>query len=178
MNFIRKYLLTSVMIFQVISNGVIQFGMFEFFQEKHKMEVKDLIKNGIPDDRQVIFVFEKSAYENMQTGIDWKDSDEFRFDGEMYDILGTDVKGDSVYLYCLPDSDETGLYTILDRIIEKETEDSDEQAGLNNFVSHYYSGPEYSPTIKIPSAGEFNFGTGDRNLLDGEYLTNTPPPRS
>ena len=178
MNFIRKYLTTSVMIFLVISNGVIQFGMFEFFQEKHRMQVKDLIKNGIPDNRQVIFVLEKSAYENMQTGIDWKDFDEFRFDGEMYDILGTDVKGDSVYLYCLLDSDETGLYTILDRIIEKETEDPDEQAGLNNFASHYYSCPEYIPTILIPSQGKFNFGSGNSNLLEGEYLTDTPPPRS
>ena len=178
MNFIRKYLLTSVMIFLVISNGLIQFGMFEFFQGQHRIQTKDSIKNRIQDNRQVTFIVEKSAYENMQTGIDWKDSDEFRYKEEMYDILGTEVKGDSVYLYCLLDSDETGLYTILDKLIEQETEDPDEQAGFNNFFSHYYSCPGYSPTIKIPSAVEFYFSSLDRNLLDGEYLTDTPPPRS
>ncbi len=178
MHLLIKYLFASGMILLLISHGVIQFGIFELFQAKHKIEISRLINKGIPIHQQVVFRFDKNEYAVYCAGIKWTDTDEFRHNDKMFDIIKIEVSEDSVYLFCLYDSNETELFTILDKIIEEDSQNPDEENGLNNYLSQYYwcSSPDYDSSI--PQADNNYFIGFLNDLLDGECLVLTPPPRT
>jgi hypothetical protein len=178
MHILFKNLIASGMLLLVISHGILQFGMFELFQSKHRAEVYNLISKGVPDEDRVIFSFSISEYGNYITSIEWKDENEFRYKDKMFDIIKTEVKGDSVYLYCLYDSNDTDLFAVLDKLIEEDSENSDEQIGLDNYLSQNYSCSSLH-FYNYPLLSDNNYSEKYiYNLLDGEYLLNTPPPRA
>lgn len=41
--------------------------------------------------------------------LEWEDASEFRYQGEMYDVLNVEKKGDSVLIRCLSDEKESAL---------------------------------------------------------------------
>ena len=108
----------------------------------------------------------------------WINEYEFRFNGQMYDIIDKEEKGDSIYLYCIDDSIESELYSILDKFIENDTEDTDEQYGINNFLSHFYLLSEFNISFQNHQTNNLYNEILIGNVLEGEYLINTPPPRA
>lgn len=178
MHILIQNLIALSMILLVISHGILQFGMFELFQSKHRAEAVHLINKGIPDQHQVIFSFGLSDYENYLAGIEWKNENEFRYKDKMFDIIKTEVNEDSVYLYCYYDSIDTDLFSVLDKLLEGDSENPDEQKGINNYLSHYYSCPVLD-NFNYPLQSENYYPErGIIDLLEGEYLLHTPPPRT
>lgn len=175
---LTKKLFALCMIFLLISHGIIQFGLFEVFQAKTKADVAEMIYKGISSFNQVILGFHKNELVKSGIGIHWIDDHEFRYNGRMFDIINKEAKGDSVYLYCIEDSIESDLYSILYKFIEDDKEDPNEEDGLNNFCSHFYSLSEINILYLYPRTDNFHNEECIRNLLEGEYLLNTPPPRT
>jgi hypothetical protein len=178
MNIIIKNLLVSGMIFLLISHGIIEFGMFKYFQFNSRLRISGLIESGIADHDQVLFIFDKENYRDPGWELKWINANEFRYQGGMFDIINTVIKGDSIYLYCVQDMDESDLYAILDKIIEEDDDDQDDQGRINNFISQDYFSTYYSNHLQPPPADSYLFGACTDNLLDGEYLMPTPPPRA
>jgi hypothetical protein len=60
--------------------------------------------------------------ENL-TKISWESFDkEFRFEGKLYDIVFTEIKGNQTYYYCLSDEEETRLETKINLFLDKKPE--------------------------------------------------------
>ena len=172
-----KYLIAAGMVLLLISHGIIQFGMFELVQKNIRSEIADQINRGIPQHQQVIFRFGINDNRNNSIQIDWKDKNEFRLDGKMYDIIKTETSEDSVYLYCMTDPEESELYSILDKLIEDDSENSDKENRFNNYFSHFYSSSQQNNFHKIfQSENRYDGGTAC-SLLDGDLSLTTPPPR-
>jgi hypothetical protein len=152
--------------------------MFELVQKNYRNIVADQINNGIPLNKQTVFKFEKKDYQKKISRIEWKDKDEFRFDGRMYDIINTRVTDDSVYLCCILDSDETDLYSILDKLLEDDSENSDDETGLNNYFSHFYSYTENQNSFKSFYSDNQYFEFTSAGLLYSEIPVATPPPQA
>ncbi len=51
------------------------------------------------------------------------EEDEMELDNKMYDIARTDIKGDTIIIYCLHDEDEDNLLSLLDSILSNSTKD-------------------------------------------------------
>ena len=173
-----KYIVAAGMILLIISHGIVQFGLFEVIQMNHKTVIKKQLNNDIPQDQKVIFKFGKSEYQVASSGIDWKDKDEFRFDGRMYDIISTEETEDSVYIHCILDSNESDLYSILDKLIEDDSENSDHENGLNNYFSHFYSYTENQNSFKSFYSDNQYFVFTSAGLLYSEIPVATPPPQA
>lgn len=175
---ITKHIVAACMILLIISHGIIQFGLFEVIQMNHKTVINKQLNEGVPRSQQVTFKFEKNEYHEKLSKIDWKDKDEFRLDGSMYDIISTEETADSVYIYCILDSNESDLYTILDKLIEDDSENSDHENGLNNYFSHFYSYTENQNSIKSFYSDNLYFEFTSAGLIYSEIPVATPPPQA
>ncbi len=178
MYLIPRNLITAGMISMLISHGIIQFCVFELFQVHSRADIASKIIRGIPSHKQVILGFDRQELIGSVTGFRWIDENEFRYQGRMYDIISKEERGDSVYLYCIEDSAESDLYAVLDKIIENDSEDPDEQKALNNFFSQFYSSQEIYISFLNPQPDSFYQENCVDDLLEGVYLLTTPPPRA
>lgn len=53
--------------------------------------------------------------------LDWKDDNEFRLHGRMYDIISTKIHANGTIEYlCIDDEDETRLFANMDNLIKRE----------------------------------------------------------
>ncbi|MFZ2055368.1 MAG: hypothetical protein WAU81_14365 [Candidatus Aminicenantales bacterium] len=71
-----------------------------------KKEVKKYIVQGIENDNLVVLRFSK---EETETLLQWENSREFEYNGQMYDVVQTWTVGDTVYYRCWWDREETKL---------------------------------------------------------------------
>lgn len=96
------------------------FGYFALFSlEKNRIqkEVKTRIKEGIPKTKLIAYVFTPTEFEDLH----WtKPGKEFRLNGEMYDIIQVEIKGDSKIYWCYHDVAESKLFASLDSILQKQ----------------------------------------------------------
>lgn len=173
-----KYLITASIVLLIVSHGILQFGVFELFQKNLRSEIVNQIKRGVPQRQQVILHFGIEDYRNTSSKIDWKDDNEFRLDGKMYDIVKTEFTEDSVFVYCIIDTEETDLYSILDKLIEDDSENSDKENRFNNYFSHYYFYSNQNSFTDIFQSENLCFDRIVSSLLEGNLLLTTPPPRA
>jgi len=103
----------------VIFNMAGIFIVFKVEQAYVRREIKHQIKSGIPENVLHSFVYSKKEYEQL----DWVRKDiEFRLNNEMFDIVRSEIKDDTVLLYCVNDKEETILFAQLDEMIKNKTE--------------------------------------------------------
>lgn len=76
-----------------------------------KKEVKQRMLAGI--DRQELVQIRLPLAE-ANTLLEWEDDAEFRFQGEMYDVVDAYREGDHMVYWCWPDREETLLYRQLE----------------------------------------------------------------
>jgi hypothetical protein len=81
-----------------------------------RKEVKWKMIEGIEKEQLVLLKF---TTEQSQTILDWKHSKEFEFQGEMYDIVSTEMMGDTILYWCWWDHAETRLNRELDGLVSK-----------------------------------------------------------
>ncbi len=178
MHKVLKYLISLCLLILVVTHGIIQFGMFEFFRADYRAEAARLIGKGVPKEGQVVFCLDIDDLKNAHSKIEWKDDKEFRFENKLYDVIRMDTSGDSVYIYCLYDEDDTMLYSVLDNLIEDDEDDAERTNGYGIFLNHYYCCENFDYNLNSPGADDNIYISPVINLLDGEYLLITPPPRS
>ncbi len=80
-------------------------------QKKIRKEVKRTLMNSVHKDELVLLKFSKAG---QKKSLRWKHSKEFEYNGEMYDIVDTQVSEDSIYYWVWWDHKETKLNKKLD----------------------------------------------------------------
>ncbi len=162
MHKVFKYITSFCLLTLVVTHGIIQFGMFEFFRADFRAEAARLIGEGVPENGQVVFSFETAEFENRTSKFEWKNDEEFRFEGKLYDVIRTEARGDSVFIFCLYDEADTKLYSVLDNIIEDDKDDPEETEGTGVFLSHYYYCENFDYNLNRP-------GADDKIFISPEY---------
>jgi hypothetical protein len=80
------------------------------FLQIQKKQVRKTVKRkmlaGIDKETLVLFKFTERE---KQTLLHWKHAKEFEYSGEMYDIVESEVKGDTTYYWCFRDHEETQI---------------------------------------------------------------------
>lgn len=170
------------MLLLIISHGIFQLFVFKIFQAQYREEIIDLIEEGISEDELTFFVFSKDELKNGKSGIQWMEEDEFRFDDEMYDIVKTETKGDSIYIHCIYDENESKLYVMLDKSFQQMLEDDPDKLRdlniLNNSLSQFYSKPIEIENNSALITDRNYFAELTSNLLEGQHFPVIQPPRS
>lgn len=79
-------------------------------------EMKQRIKQGVPEEQRVVIKITPEIEENAEM-FTRMHSREFRFMGEMYDVLHSEKSGDTTLYTCIHDVKESGLFNDLDRLV-------------------------------------------------------------
>lgn len=172
-----KYLISLCLLLLLISHGVIEFGMFELFRADFRAEAARLINEGVSEHNQVVLSFNNNEFKNHETQVDWKNDDEFRFEGKLFDVIRTEIIGDSVFIYCIYDKDDTKLFSVLDNMIEDDKDDPEGTDDFGRILSHYYFCGNFNYNLISPVFENDPITNPEVKPIEGEYLIITPPPR-
>lgn len=104
-----------------------------------KREVKRQIIAGLDDSELMNFKFSKS---DAGICLKWKHSKEFEFNAEMYDVVKSIVKGDTIIYTCWWDNNETKLNKqlahLMDDIIGSNRQNKENQKRLVSFYQKLF----------------------------------------
>ncbi len=91
----------------------VPYTVLHFQKKAVKKKVKWMMIAGLEEQQLVHLDFTKEEAAQL----DWKHRGEFAFEGEMYDIVRSIDRGDSVTYICWHDHEETALSKDLDRLL-------------------------------------------------------------
>lgn len=143
-----KKLAATLLTLIICYNTVGYYIVFKTSQLKVKSEIKKLIKSSVPEDQLVVF---RLSPEN-QNDFEWIHSKEFRYKGNMYDIVRkTVISASETDLYCIHDVQETGLFAHLDFLVKQAMNHDKNASKSSTLLSVYFS------MLYFQSYQDFNF---------------------
>ncbi len=151
----------------------------QFQKSLVKKEVKEQIDAGIERDKLVLLEFSK---EEAKTKLRWEHSREFEYRGNMYDIVKTKVKQDSVYYWCWLDHEETKLNDQIITLLNKNSNDEPLNTNGNKILSLvfkplYISGHfDWQPALDISEKKEAFLKSSNYSSLN--FPPPVPPPEN
>lgn len=156
-------------------------GVFTYLQYHKKIErkkIKRAIMAGIDREELVLLTFSKA--ETTQV-LKWKHAKEFEYKNEMYDVVETEIRGDSIHYYCWWDHKETVLNrqvtALLYQFLNSDTDTQETRLRLAHFCKNvFHSRPitwHYGvnqPPASLQRMGMYNF------YVSYSMAPETPPP--
>lgn len=104
-----------------------------------RKEIKQNIIAGIDRSELVLLKFSESE---SHTKLNWEHSKEFCYQDQMYDVVETELHGDSIYYWCWSDYDETTLnqqlFTTLAFFLDQNQERSEKTERIVCFSKRLY----------------------------------------
>ena len=95
------------------------YSVFKLQQFTIRKEIKAQLKKSIPREQlhQII------VKDNESDKLEWEErGKEFRYMGELYDVVFSEKKAGAVYYFCLKDKEETSLFASLNLLVKKQQE--------------------------------------------------------
>lgn len=127
-------------------------------------------------DELMLFKFSKAEEDSF---LEWKNPMEFKYKGEMYDIVEKEVHGDTTHYYVWWDREETKMLKNLYKFISITRYNADITFIVSNiyFKSLYYS--EYSAKLANPLFRLVQYPSHCARLYKSVVFTPpSPPPKS
>jgi hypothetical protein len=97
------------------------------------------IKRAIPQNDQILWTF---SITDARSKLHWEHSREFEYKGEMYDIIRSQIKGDSVWYWCYWDRKEAKLKKQLNilvaRMMGPGPYNRNERTQINDFFRSFF----------------------------------------
>lgn len=110
----RRFLYSLFLISVLIGPFVGTYSWLEYQKKGVKKSVKKQIIEGLDEKELIHLTFTKKQ---TQEDLRWEHSHEFEYQGHMYDIVRSEIRGDSMLYICWLDKEETVLNTRLNKII-------------------------------------------------------------
>jgi len=161
------------MFFCLVAPIATTFIILQYQKKLVKSEMKLKLIAEIDKGELVLLKFTENEKNNW---IKWEHSKEFEYKGEMYDIVESEVKGDTTYYWCWPDCEETKLNIQLDQLVSfawgNNPDNQENQKRLSKFIEHlYFSEPTEITTLAFQTIN-------NKHLYQQNYyqsISNTPP---
>lgn len=171
----RKFIAIVSSAFMLLQTAGYLF-VFKLQQHEIRQEIKRQIKAGVPDDELVLFKLANNA--RAPWSIPGR---ELRSHGAMYDVVRTEIHGDTTWYYCLSDEKETQLFAHLDEAVERDMNQNPARQQkleqiLQLFGPLYFSHHQDFPFLD--SAEEIKLATGCFGLKIWIDPPPTPPPEA
>jgi len=155
------------------------FIIFKVLEYNTKKEIKTRIKLGVPEYELVLLKIPKSIEEKPNKHFQRIHEKEFRYKGEMYDIVKEENKTDTTYYYCIHDKEETKLFANLDTMIKNEMNNPEKEKKLNGLIQ-IINGTYFKIDIETdlkPFISERIFEIYSPALILIKNSPLTPPPK-
>ena len=116
-----------------------------------RKSVKSRFMQELRADELTLFKLSSNDYQEL----DWEDSKEFKFKGEMYDVVRQTAMTDSVYLWCWHDSDETYLAKALDKLLAGLSSKDAGDDPKTTLIHDYYKSLYYHDSFSVITTGYY-----------------------
>jgi hypothetical protein len=101
-----RYITSTILLVLLSLPFVGTYSYLQHEKTKVRKQVKRHLMHHVDKSALVKLVF---TVHESNTQLDWKHSREFQYNGEMYDIVDREVRGDSIHFWCWWDHEETAL---------------------------------------------------------------------
>ncbi len=153
------------------------------FLQSQKKQVRKTVKRkmlaGIDKKTLVLWRFTETE---KQTRLRWKHAREFEFSGEMYDIVETEVKGDTTYYWCFWDHEETQLNKQLAALLSFAMKSNPQKQENQKRLTVFFKSLYFSVTNKQDLSSFKKINRDHLNLVDlyqsRFYSPPVPPPKA
>ncbi|UAB81551.1 hypothetical protein INR76_01960 [Marixanthomonas sp. SCSIO 43207] len=109
-----KKIFASLLLLCLLLPSAGTYVWLSFHKKQLKKEVKHKIIAGLDKEDLVYLKFSKV---DAQKNLEWKHSKEFKYKGQMYDIVETKITKDSIAYWCWWDYEETKLNKKLNKVL-------------------------------------------------------------
>jgi hypothetical protein len=137
-----RKILSILMIF-IFSYSVIGFYLsFEIEHNQIHKEVQSRIIKSLPESQLAVIKIPFSDKKKIR----WKEyGKEFNYEGNMYDVVRSEIRTDTTYYWCFSDEKETKLLVHFDQLIKDQTDHSrskqiQKKQEVNYFLKEVSSG--------------------------------------
>jgi len=143
-------------------------------------EIKQRIKAGVPEEDQVLLKIPMALEQTPNSTFVRIHSREFRYKGEMYDILKKEIRGDTTWYTCIHDVKESGIFKDLDKRVTNFLANNPGQKHQSQFAFSFFH-QQYVPVLKTELQSFFQFenicfGPFAPTLLEGVWSGILRPP--
>ncbi len=142
----RTFSILLLLVFAFNIGGFL--SVFEIQKGMARKQMKRRLKEGVPEAQLSHITIGKQEAATLE----WKKSNEFRYKGNLYDIVKSSRDADgTIHYYCVTDKQETVLFANLDELVKQSTGTTENSPvkGLYKILLKLYSPPSLE---LIPSA--------------------------
>ncbi len=135
----KTRLLSIVLLFSIVTPGVATWLWLRQRRATVRREVKHQMMAGLEREELQLLKFTPAEAESK---LRWKHAKEFEYQGQMYDIVERQQRGDTTYYWCWWDYKETRINRQLDQLLTntlgKDPQKKERQQNLENFFKTIY----------------------------------------
>lgn len=174
-----KPLASILLIFSFVLPMAVPYTVLQLQKKAVKKKVKWMMIAGLEEQALVHLEFTKAEAAEL----DWQHSAEFVYNGEMYDIVRTLDRGDSVTYICWHDHEETALSKDLNRLLthyfQHAPESNQTQVRTAMFLKTLIQtdGAPVIPRLRPSNRKVESLKPYMQKLYQAHLHTTTPPPR-
>ena len=168
-------LLVGLLLVQMQGTWVV----FKLQQVAVRHEVKQQIRAGVPESDLVTLRIAKVWEKTPNARFEREHSKEFRFDGEMYDIIRSREEGDTTVYICIHDVKESGLFADLERLIEEEIDqpiNKKSRESMQQLIAAKYVQKSFTLSFVL-SASAVVRSPMNEPMISEDLQIDSPPPK-
>ena len=152
--------------------------VYALYQAGVKNEMRHYLQNHTDDRYGTYFSFRLSQAKVNDPYFQWEEENqEFRYQGEFYDIVTIHRNGDSLHICALKDGRENELEKQLQDIYKSNTNNKPQSAALAIKFFSVFCYSAGTPTFLLTSKAVNHTNRPDEKLLSEQSDNHTPPPR-
>lgn len=169
LKFLAHITLATIVLFQ--SSGLYLVHSIQLHFVRHEM--KQLIKAGVPEEDLVLLKITEAEEQNPDI-FEREHSREFRYRGEMYDVIRQHTVGDTTFYTCIHDVKESRLFDKLDRLVMEELNEDEDRKKQHDLAFNFFT-TDYLPpaaeivlntTVSTKMRFQYSKIYSDKHLLD------------
>ena len=125
-----------------------------------------------------ILVFNKKDILNNRINFRWIHSREFKYNGDMYDIVEKNETDDKLIVYCINDTKEKKLEEEFEKRVRKNSSEDKNRSNVSSTSFKFLSEPAQTEELKLSLEFRIEFFCFDVNFYKSILAdTPSPPPR-
>ena len=122
-----------------------------------------------------LLIFNKNDILNNRINFRWIHSHEFKYNGDMYDIVEKKETDVQLIVYCINDTKEKKLEEEFEKRVRKNSSGDKNRPNINNINFNFLSEPAQTEELNLYVALRVEFFCFDTNLYKS-FLADTPSP--
>lgn len=173
----KRFIATTLLLCFMAPVGL-TYMVLKLKQLQVREEIKQQILMGMDKGELVELTFSLEDSKKL----DWEHEREFEFEGQSYDIVESEVKGDSITYFVWWDKVETKIKNQLAELVSMAMNDDQQNQDNQDRIDHLFKTLYYSTYFTgqteagIPKSTKHNFL--DKRYLSLEWAPPVPPPLS